>query len=343
MSVGLRSASAATRRGHRGRPLPDVDESRNDSELDTEDEGPWDEEEEEDLGEPEEEEYDEEAAEEDADPHDEADEPEQDDEEGPETHEDSADRDLGADGNDDPEPPQSLLELAAAINQAHERCRRCHEESNKYVLLLAVRRRVPRRFQEWLTENVRVSIRQAQRYIQVAEQQGALDDLNPQWRTDWSPSQALAELAQSKKDDVQEESTEPDSSDEHDEAEERDDEASKEEPEEFLDSTEDAVPREVLPMSAKQLREAKAAHRRRVEQLPEFLKSGAIKFGRNAQGLRVLQELGAAYRKEALAASRQLHNSDLEERGHDVGLIAMALVQMLPEKLPVDRLFQPKP
>ncbi len=116
MSVGLRSASAATRRGHRGRPLPDVDESRNDSELDTEDEGPWDEEEEEDLGEPEEEEYDEEAAEEDADPHDEADEPEQDDEEGPETHEDSADRDLGADGNDDPEPPQSLLELAAAIN-----------------------------------------------------------------------------------------------------------------------------------------------------------------------------------------------------------------------------------
>lgn len=94
------------------------------------------------------------------------DEPDEDAEEQPEPDDDQ---------EDEPDGYGSLDELAAAIDDAHRRSRRCHELSNKYALhagqcLVVVKQRLGHgKFGRWVAQNVEVSHRQADRYMELYE------------------------------------------------------------------------------------------------------------------------------------------------------------------------------
>jgi hypothetical protein len=249
----------------------------------------------------------------------------------------------------------SLQELAAAIDEAHEKSRRCHELSNQYALragqhLLVVKQRLGHgKFGKWLTDNVNVSQRQAERYLKLFEGREELNELNADWLTEWSMSLALAKLGDQRPEHDDEDESGAAAVDEEDEDEPEDEaeevraeeatgrKAQSGEEDDDRPEEEQASPR----LTDKQLRQARAAHRQRVKQLPTFLKTGPVKFGRNSAGLEALQEVGAALVKAARQAARRLHSKELAERGVDEDLVAMALAELLPRKLTVAKLFEP--
>ncbi len=108
----------------------------------------------------------------------------------------------------------SLEELAAAIDDAYERSRRCHKQSNEHALrageyLLVVKQRVGHgKFGKWVANSVKVSLRQAERYMALFEGREQLDELNAGWQAEWSITQALANLGD-QRDDQNDEDGEP--------------------------------------------------------------------------------------------------------------------------------------
>lgn len=275
------------------------------------------------------------------------DEPDEDAEEEPEQEEEDQD--------DDEDQYGSLEELAAAIDEAHQRSRRCHELSNQHALrageyLVVAKQRVGHGgFGKWVAQNIEVSLRQAERYMELYEGREELDDLNADWLKLWSMSQALARIADQRHEHDDEDgehaaAAADDTAEQEDEAEESLAEEATGRKARPTEEEQDAEPEEEpIPsrLTAKQLRQARAAHRKRVKELPKFLKAAPIKFGRNSAGLAALHEIGAAVVRAARQAARRLHSKELEQQGVDEDLVAMALAEFLPRKLTVAKLFEP--
>jgi hypothetical protein len=214
-------------------------------------------------------------------------------------------------------------------------------------LLTEVRERLGHgKWLKWLGKNVSVSPRQAQRYVRLWEYSETLDRMFPSWRSEWSPSRVVDEFMYPSEDDEREETADLEPSEDTEDEEDAEGDEQQLEDEEEGGNAEGEEVAEALQLprrTAKELREALADHQRRMDQLPEFLKAGPLKFGKNSIGLAALRELGTVLREAANRAAFRLYHEMRSRGGADAELISMALVTKLPELLPVAELFAPGP
>src|SRR5439155_24287214 len=91
--------------------------------------------------------------------------------------------------------PDSLTELAAAINAGHRRYGRRHQRANEAALrtgqlLVAAQKKLRGLWTAWCRDNLEIGERQVERYLQLFRDRKKLDKLNRKWASEWSMSEA---------------------------------------------------------------------------------------------------------------------------------------------------------
>ena len=93
--------------------------------------------------------------------------------------------------------------------------------------------------------------------------------------------------------------------------------------------------------AAKLFRQAKVAHRKRVDQLPTFLQSGDLTFKPDSPEHNALNELRVKVVRAARTSARKLCRRAFRDQGYDAETVAMALVSALVVDADIAAMFAP--